>query len=82
MHRAGATQPGAAAEARAGETQIVLDEGTAGIRMGGFFRRLALALNVGDLLTVPFSKDISSESVLLLHRNITKRGFDCARACR
>jgi uncharacterized membrane protein (UPF0182 family) len=48
-------------------------EGTGGIRMGGFFRRLLLALNVGDLLAVPFSKDISSESVLLLHRNILQR---------
>jgi uncharacterized membrane protein (UPF0182 family) len=48
-------------------------DGTGGIRMGGFFRSLLLALNVGDLLTVPFSKDIGSESALLLHRNILQR---------
>jgi uncharacterized membrane protein (UPF0182 family) len=48
-------------------------EGTGGIQMGGFFRRMLLAMEVGDLLTVPFSNDIKPESSLLLHRNIVDR---------
>jgi uncharacterized membrane protein (UPF0182 family) len=48
-------------------------EGTGGIQMGGFFRRLLLALEVGDLTTVPFSNDVSADSSLLLHRNIIDR---------
>lgn len=48
-------------------------EGTGGIRMGGYFRRLLLAMEVGDLMTVPFSNDITPDSALLLHRNIVDR---------
>jgi uncharacterized protein len=48
-------------------------EGRGGIRMGGLLRRLLLAMEVGDLLTVPFSNDINADSVLLLHRNIMDR---------
>ena len=48
-------------------------EGTGGIRMGGFFRKLLLALEVGDLATVPFSNDVTADSMLLLHRNIIDR---------
>ena len=47
--------------------------GTGGIRMGGLFRRLLLALEVGDLTTVPFSDNITPDSSLLLHRNIVER---------
>ena len=48
-------------------------EGHGGIRMGGLLRRLLLALRVGDLLTVPFSNDVTADSSLLLHRNIIDR---------
>ena len=48
-------------------------EGTGGIRMGGFFRKLLLAFEVGDLATVPFSNDVTADSSLLLHRNIVDR---------
>jgi uncharacterized membrane protein (UPF0182 family) len=48
-------------------------EGTGGIRMGGFFRKLLLALEVGDIATVPFSNDVTADSSLLLHRNIIDR---------
>ena len=47
--------------------------GTGGIRIGSFFRRLLLAYEVGDLLTVPFSNDITPDSVLLHRRNIIER---------
>ena len=48
-------------------------EGTGGIRVGNFFRRLLLAFEVGDVLTLPFSNDVGADSVLLLHRNIVDR---------
>lgn len=48
-------------------------EGTGGIRMGGFFRRLLLAWTVGDLTKVPFSEDITPDSALLMRRNIRER---------
>jgi uncharacterized membrane protein (UPF0182 family) len=50
-----------------------LYEGTGGIRMGSFFRRLLIAWTVGDLSTVPFSKDITADSALLMRRNIRER---------
>ena len=48
-------------------------EGTGGIRMGGFARRLLIALDRGDLAKVPFSDDISADSRLLMRRNIRER---------
>jgi len=48
-------------------------EGTGGIRMGSLLRRLALAWTVGDLTKVPFSDDITPDSVLLMRRNIRER---------
>jgi len=48
-------------------------EGTGGIQMGGLFRRLLIALDRGDLAKVPFSDDITSESRLLMRRNIRER---------
>jgi uncharacterized membrane protein (UPF0182 family) len=48
-------------------------EGTGGVRVGSFFRRLLLAYEVGDLLTLPFSNDVMEDSALLLHRNIITR---------
>ena len=48
-------------------------EGAGGIEMGGFGRRLLIALDRGDLTKVPFSDDISATSRLLMRRNIRER---------
>src|SRR5262249_19276730 len=53
-------------------------EGTGGIRMGSFFRRLLLAWTVDDLTKVPFSDDITPDSELLMRRNIRERTADIA----
>jgi uncharacterized membrane protein (UPF0182 family) len=45
-------------------------EGTGGIRIGNRFRRMLLAWGVGDLSKLPFSNDVTSESRVLIHRNI------------
>ena len=57
-----------------GETNNVTSyEGTGGIVLGGFFRRLLIALDRGDLTRLPFSDDITAESRLLMRRNIRER---------
>lgn len=48
-------------------------EGEGGIRMGSFFRRLALAWTLNDIANVPFSDDITADSVLLMRRDIRGR---------
>jgi uncharacterized membrane protein (UPF0182 family) len=48
-------------------------EGTGGIPIGGFFRRLLLAWALGDLSKLPFSDAITSESRVLMRRNIRER---------
>ncbi len=48
-------------------------EGTGGIQLGGFFRRLIIALDRGDITKVPFSDDIKADSRLLMRRNIRER---------
>jgi uncharacterized membrane protein (UPF0182 family) len=45
-------------------------EGTGGIRIGNRLRRLLLAWGVGDLSKLPFSNDVTSESRVVIHRNI------------
>ena len=45
-------------------------EGTGGIQLGGGLRRLLLAWAVGDMTKLPFSDDVTSESRLLINRNI------------
>ena len=57
-----------------GETNNVTSyEGKGGIVLGGFFRRLLIALDRGDLTRLPFSDDITAESRLLMRRNIRER---------
>ena len=57
-----------------GETNSLTSyQGTGGIRLGGFFRRLVLAFNRGDIGKLPFSDDITSESRLLMRRNVRDR---------
>ncbi|MGA3132018.1 MAG: UPF0182 family protein [Terracidiphilus sp.] len=48
-------------------------EGTGGIVMGGFMRRVLLAFDRGDLTKVPFSDDITAQSRLLMRRNVLAR---------
>ena len=48
-------------------------QGTGGIVMGGFVRRLMLALARSDVATLPFSDDVNSQSHMLLWRNIRDR---------
>ena len=47
--------------------------GTGGIPMGGFLRRVMIAYGRGDVAKVPFSDDIYSGSMLLMRRNIRAR---------
>jgi len=47
-------------------------EGTGGIQIGNRFRRWLLAWALDDLSKLPFSDDVTSESRVLIHRNITK----------
>jgi uncharacterized membrane protein (UPF0182 family) len=54
-----------------GETNnLTTYEGTGGIPIGGEFRRLLLAWALDDITKLPFSDDITSESRVLIHRNI------------
>ena len=48
-------------------------DGSGGIVMGGFFRRVFLAFDRGDLTKVPFSDDITAQSRLLMRRNVLAR---------
>jgi uncharacterized membrane protein (UPF0182 family) len=57
-----------------GETNSLTSyEGDGGIALGGFFRRLLIALDRGDLAKLPFSDDVTAESRLLMRRNIRTR---------
>ncbi len=53
-------------------------QGTGGIALGGFVRRVGLAADRGDLGTLPFSDDVNSESRLLMRRNIRDRVAELA----
>ena len=48
-------------------------QGTGGIEMGGFLRRILLAFDRGDVTKVPFSDDINEGSRLLIRRNVRER---------
>lgn len=45
-------------------------EGTGGIRIGNRLRRMLVAWNLGDLSKLPFSDDVTSDSRVLINRNI------------
>ena len=47
--------------------------GTGGIPLGGFLRRITIAIDRDDLGKLPFSDDVSASSRLLMHRNIRER---------
>ncbi len=48
-------------------------EGTGGIVLGGFLRRIIIALERGDLGKLPFSDDVNQDSRLLMRRNVRDR---------
>src|SRR5262249_53383202 len=48
-------------------------EGQGGIVIGGFLRRILIALDRGDLAKLPFSDDVTSESRLLMRRTVGAR---------
>ncbi|HEX3187065.1 MAG TPA: UPF0182 family protein, partial [Pyrinomonadaceae bacterium] len=45
-------------------------QGTGGVRVGGWGRRMLLAWGLGDLSKLPFSDDVTSESRVLMRRTI------------
>jgi hypothetical protein len=48
-------------------------EGNGGIVLGGFLRRIIIALDRGDLAKLPFSDDVTQDSRLLMRRNLRDR---------
>ena len=57
-----------------GETNNLTSyEGTGGIPIGGFLRRLLIAFDQDDLAKLPFSDDVNSQSRLLMRRNLRDR---------
>jgi uncharacterized protein len=48
-------------------------EGNGGILLGGFLRRIIIALDRDDLAKLPFSDDVSKDSRLLMRRNVRDR---------
>jgi hypothetical protein len=48
-------------------------EGTGGVELGGFLRRIVIAIDRGDLGKLPFSDDVNSQSRLLMRRNLRER---------
>src|SRR5246500_2366148 len=57
-----------------GETNSLTSyEGNGGIVLGGFLRRVIIALDRGDLAKLPFSDDVKNDSQLLMHRNVRDR---------
>ena len=57
-----------------GQTNSVTSyAGTGGIVLGGFLRRLLIAVNRGDAAKLPFSDDVNAESRLLMRRNVRDR---------
>ena len=48
-------------------------EGDGGIILGGFLRRILIALDRDDLAKLPFSDDVNEDSRLLMRRNVRDR---------
>jgi uncharacterized membrane protein (UPF0182 family) len=53
-------------------------DGNGGIVLGGFLRRILIALDRGDLLKLPFSDDVNKDSRLLMRRNLRDRASTLA----
>jgi len=48
-------------------------QGTGGIVLGGWLRRVLIALDRGDVGKLPFSDDVRTQSRLLMQRNVVRR---------
>ena len=48
-------------------------QGSGGIVLGGWLRRVLIALDRGDISKLPFSDDVNSQSRLLMRRNVLRR---------
>ncbi len=48
-------------------------QGSGGIVLGSFLRRILIAIDRGDLGKLPFSDDVNKDSRLLMRRNVLKR---------
>ena len=48
-------------------------QGSGGIVVGGFLRRILLAFDRGDIAKLPFSDDVNAQSRLLMRRNVHDR---------
>ena len=48
-------------------------QGTGGVELGSFLRRVLIAVDRGDLGKLPFSDDVNAQSRLLMRRNIRER---------
>ena len=48
-------------------------QGSGGIVLGGFLRRVMIAFDRGDLTKLPFSDDVNTDSRLLMRRNVRDR---------
>lgn len=48
-------------------------QGSGGIVVGSFLRRILLAFDRGDIMKLPFSDDVNAESRLLMRRNVRER---------
>ena len=48
-------------------------EGSGGVVLGGFLRRILIALDRGDIAKLPFSDDVTPDSRLLMRRNVRER---------
>jgi uncharacterized protein len=48
-------------------------QGSGGIVLGGFLRRILIAADLSDLTKLPFSDDVTSDSRLLMRRNVRAR---------
>ncbi len=53
--------------------QVTSYQGAGGIALGGFLRRILLAIDRGDLGKLPFSDDVNAQSRLLMRRNVRDR---------
>jgi len=58
---------------RARSNNLTSYEGDGGILLGGFLRRMTIALDQDDLAKLPFSDDVNKDSRLLMRRNIRDR---------
>jgi uncharacterized membrane protein (UPF0182 family) len=48
-------------------------QGNGGIELGGFLRRVLIALDRGDIMKLPFSDDVNAQSRLLMRRTLSAR---------